>query len=98
VCLGFSRGLAKSHTLQKLSKHFPDVVCQQDENAANATNPEEKVGGQLGRIDLLFVHRRRVTPSEGYVIPGRVSRTDPSSCLQTAHDKNNQRNHDDRSD
>jgi hypothetical protein len=54
-------GLAKTQTLQKLSKDFPDEVCHQNENAANATNPEEKVSGQIERIDLLFVHRRRVT-------------------------------------
>ena len=54
-----------TQTFQDLSKDFPDVMCQQNDNAANATNPQEKVGRQLGRIDLFFVHRRSFTLSEG---------------------------------
>jgi hypothetical protein len=46
-------------------KDFPDVMCQQNDNAADASNPEEKVGRQLGRIDLLSVHRRGCLPADG---------------------------------
>jgi hypothetical protein len=52
-------------TAFNLLKDFPDVMCQQNDNAANATNPEEKVGRQLGGIDLLFVHRRGCLPADG---------------------------------
>jgi hypothetical protein len=52
-------------TAFNLLKDFPDVMCQQNDNAANATNPEEKVGRQLGGIDLLFVHRRGCFPADG---------------------------------
>jgi hypothetical protein len=62
--LGSSRRLAEQK-FQGLSKDFPDVVCQKNDHAANATNPEEKVGRQLGRIDLLFVHRRGLIPAKG---------------------------------
>jgi len=53
-------------TLQDFSKHFPDVVSQQNEHAANATNPEQgKVEQSTSENDLLFVHRRSFTLSEG---------------------------------
>jgi hypothetical protein len=50
----------RTQTVQGFSEDFPDVVSQQGEHkhTANAANPEQKVGCQLWRIDLLFVHRR----------------------------------------
>jgi hypothetical protein len=42
-----------------VSKDFPDIVSQEghEQGTANASNPKEKIGGQLWRIDFLFVHR-----------------------------------------
>jgi hypothetical protein len=58
-----------------MSKDFPDVVPQQQNgHTANATNPEEKVGRQLPRIDLLLVHRQLFLSLSGYLICGARSR------------------------
>ena len=39
---------------RNFSKRFPDVVSQENDHTANPTNPEEKVGRQLRRIDFAF--------------------------------------------
>jgi hypothetical protein len=71
---------------------------QHNEHTANATNPEEEVGRQLRRIDLLLVHRRSFSLSEGILISGARSRAVQSFGSQILHDENNQQNHNDRAD